>query len=337
MQAAERTSPAPTASMDQLQDLVAADMARVNDLILARVSDSPVPLITELASYIIHSGGKRLRPAMVIACAQLCGYKGDRHHTLAACVEFIHTATLLHDDVVDESTLRRGQPTANDVWNNQSSVLVGDFLFSRAFQLMVSDGAIPVLKLLSDTAATISEGEVKQLTTMYAPETSTETYLEVIRCKTAALFAAAAQIGAMVSNRPADEKTLYQFGEAFGIAFQLVDDALDYRADEAELGKRIGDDFREGKITLPVILAWQGATDSEQQFLSKCLSESYETTEAELQEVIAILNQYRTIEQTLGLATSYAESAQQLLEHFPMSNARAALEEALQFCVSRAY
>ena len=239
-----------SSSIELLKRLVAEDLTAVNGVIVARM-DSRVALIPELAGYIVAAGGKRIRPMLTIAGAKICGYAGDRHVELAACVEFIHTATLLHDDVVDESELRRGNAAAHAVWGNPASVLVGDFLFSRAFQLMVEDGSLRVLDILSRASAVIAEGEVWQLATTNNPETSEDSYLEVITAKTAALFAAACRIGAVLAERPRpEEEALESYGRNLGIAFQLVDDALDYSARQASFGKTVGDDFREGKMTL---------------------------------------------------------------------------------------
>ena len=232
-------------------------MGLVNRLIVARL-DSSISLIPQLAGHLVAAGGKRVRPMLTLIAAQLCGYRGGRHVPLAAAVEFIHTATLLHDDVVDESGLRRGLATANAIWGNKPSVLVGDFLFSRAFQLMVEDGSLEVLAILANASAVIAEGEVAQLMTANDAETSEARYLEVITAKTATLFAAAAQIGAVVGERPREDfEALRCYGEKLGIAFQLIDDVLDYSAREVVLGKSIGDDFRDGKITLPVVLAFE--------------------------------------------------------------------------------
>ena len=242
-----RGSARPT--IRRLQELVGGDLERTNACILQRMH-SRVPLIPQLAGHIIAAGGKRIRPMLTLGAARMCGYDGDRHVLLAACVEFIHTATLLHDDVVDDSHLRRGNATANVLWGNQASVLVGDFLFSRAFQLMIADGSLKVLKILSDASAIIAEGEVHQLVTTNDIATTEDDYLEVIRCKTAQLFAAAAQIGPVVAERPeAEELALEGFGRDLGVAFQLVDDVLDYAAEQEALGKTVGDDFREGKVT----------------------------------------------------------------------------------------
>src|SRR3974390_61008 len=249
-----------------LAGLLHHDLEACNRTIVARM-DSPVALIPQLAAHIVAAGGKRLRPLLTLAGARLCGYGGERHVKLAACVEFIHTATLLHDDVVDESLLRRGLASANAVFGNQASVLVGDFLFARAFQLMVEDGSLPVLAILSRAAATIAEGEVLQLVTQNDLSTPEPRYLEVIKGKTAALFAAACEVGAVVADRPSSEAaSLAEFGLNLGIAFQLVDDALDYAADQALLGQTVGDDFREGKITLPVLVAYQAGDAADRDF-----------------------------------------------------------------------
>ena len=252
----EKTKPA---SLDPLYALIRGDLKRVDALILERVKNE-IPLIHDLAKHIIAGGGKRIRPALTLISAQLCGYQGPRHITLAAAVEFIHTATLLHDDVVDESKLRRGLPTANELFGNKASVLVGDFLLSQAFQLMVGDGSHKALKILSDASAIIAKGEVMQLMTEGEPETSVERYLQIISSKTAVLFASACELGAVVAEEERAEEKLREFGIYIGIAFQLVDDALDYGADQGKLGKTVGDDFREGKVTLPVILAYAAGT-----------------------------------------------------------------------------
>ena len=260
-------APSGSAKLEAIQALVEADMGRVNELIIARL-DSPISLIPQLAGHLVAAGGKRVRPMLTLIAAQLCGYRGGRHVPLAAAVEFIHTATLLHDDVVDESDLRRGLATANAIWGNKPSVLVGDFLFSRAFQLMVEDGSLEVLAILANASAVIAEGEVAQLMTANDAETTEARYLEVITAKTATLFAAAAQIGGVVSEcSPAEVEALRRYGENLGIAFQLIDDVLDYSAREVVLGKSIGDDYRDGKITLPVVLAFERG-DAEAPFLA---------------------------------------------------------------------
>ena len=266
-QARAVTKPASANALDELTALVADDLARVNALILAHMQ-SPVALIPQLAGYILSAGGKRLRPVLTLASARLCGVEGDRHPGLAAAVELIHTATLLHDDVVDESDRRRGRASANAIFGNEASVLVGDFLFSRAFQLMTADGSIDVLRILAGASAVIAEGEVLQLATANDLATTRDAYFKVIESKTAALFAAACEVGALAAGRPEHAAGLSAFGRALGMAFQIVDDVLDYVASEARLGKAIGDDFRDGKVTLPVILAYQRGSDGRTQFLA---------------------------------------------------------------------
>ena len=323
-------------SIEPLAGLVREDLEQVNRTILEHMH-SPVALIPQLAGHIIAAGGKRLRPMLTLAAARLCGYQGTRHVRLAATVEFIHTATLLHDDVVDESDLRRGQQSANAVWGNQASVLVGDFLFSRAFQLMVSDGSLEVLRILSEASAVIAEGEVQQLVTTNDTATDEAAYLEVIRSKTASLFAAAARVGAVVADRPtADCEALSRFGMSLGIAFQLVDDVLDYSAEQAALGKTVGDDFREGKITLPVILAFRRGDDAERTFWRRTL-EDLEQTDDDLTHAQALMRKHGALEETLARARVHAAAAKTALDGFPASPMRAALAEVADFCVERAY
>ena len=313
---------------DRLAALVGDDLKAVNAAILARM-DSPVALIPQLAGHIIAAGGKRLRPMLTLAAARLCDYQGQRHIPLAACVEFIHTATLLHDDVVDDSGLRRGLATANAVWGNKASVLVGDFLFSRAFQLMVEDGSLKILKILSDASAVIAEGEVQQLMTANDTSTDEATYLDVIRAKTAALFAAACQVGAVVAERPEDEEeALRRFGLNFGMAFQLIDDVLDYNADEAELGKAVGDDFRDGKVTLPVVLAFARGDESERGFWRRCIEE-LDQGEADLAQALALMERHGALADAMERARSYGEAALDNLDTFPESAVKAALAETL--------
>ncbi len=326
----------PKASLEPLSRLVGGDMDRVNAVILEQMQ-SPVRLIPELAGHLIAAGGKRLRPMLTLGAAALCGYSGDRHVRLAACVEFIHTATLLHDDVVDGSDLRRGRDSANAVWGNQASVLVGDFLFSRAFQAMVADGSLRVLKVLSDASAVIAEGEVRQLLTSNDTTTGETEYLKVIEAKTAALFAAAARIGAVVADRPAaEEEALTAFGANLGLAFQLVDDALDYSARQAELGKTVGDDMREGKITLPVILAFRRGGPEERAFWRRAL-ESLEREEGDLERARALMRRHGALEDTVARARHYAAIARDALGLFPDGEARRALTQAVDFAVERAY
>jgi octaprenyl-diphosphate synthase len=327
-------SPRPT--LDTLVALTGVDLARVNDVILQRMQ-SPVILIPQLAGHIIAAGGKRLRPMLTLGAARLCGYVGARHIGLAASVEFIHTATLLHDDVVDESDLRRGLATANAVWGNKSSVLVGDFLFSRAFQLMVADGSLDVLEILSEASAVIAEGEVAQLVTANDTDTSEADYLEVIRSKTAKLFAAACEIGAVVADRPdAERRALRIYGQNLGIAFQLVDDVLDYSAQQATLGKTVGDDFREGKITLPVVLAFRAGDEDQRAFWRRTL-EDLEQKKGDFRRAAALLEKVGALRATIDRARSYGAVARQALDIFPESAPKAALAEAVEFAVDRAY
>lgn len=323
-------------SIETLSVLVAADMEGVNRLILDRMH-SPVALIPQLASHLIAAGGKRLRPMLTLAASRLCGYTGDRHLKLAACVEFIHTATLLHDDVVDESNLRRGLASANAVFGNKASVLVGDFLFSRAFQLMTEDGDLRVLEILSQASAIIAEGEVHQLVTANDLATTEQSYLEVIGAKTAALFAAAAEIGAVVAGRPqAEHQALNAFGRDLGVAFQLIDDALDYSAAQAALGKTVGDDFREGKITLPIILAHERGSAEEREFWRRTVEE-LDQRDDDLARAQSLLARHGTLAETVERARQVGEQAKAALAPFPDGAEKRAMEEAVDFAVARGY
>ena len=323
-------------SLTALQALTNDDLVSVNQLILQRM-ESSVPLIPQLAGHLIASGGKRLRPVLTLASAKLCGYQGLRHHKLAACVEFIHTATLLHDDVVDASDLRRGSPSANAMFGNQASVLVGDFLFSRAFQLMVEDGSIDVLRILSNASAIIAEGEVLQLTTMNDSTTSEQSYLEVIRAKTAELFAAACRIGAVVASRPtAEEEALRTYGLNLGIAFQIIDDVLDYSAEQQNLGKTVGDDFREGKITLPVILAISRGTEAERAFWHRTLDQQ-EQRDSDLAHAQDLLRRHNALRDASDRARHYGAIAKDALGIFADHPARRAMLEAIDFAIERGY
>ncbi len=322
--------------LEPLSALVADDLQAVNRLIVEHMQ-SPVALIPQLASHIIAAGGKRLRPMLTLASARLCDYQGERHLGLAACVEFIHTATLLHDDVVDASDLRRGLATANAVWGNKPSVLVGDFLFSRAFQLMVADGSLDVLRILSNASAVIAEGEVLQLMTANDTSSDETAYMQVIEAKTAALFAAACRVGAVVAGRPpAEEEALERFGSSFGIAFQLVDDILDYSALQGELGKSVGDDFRDGKITLPVVLAFQRADEAERAFWRRCLEEQ-DHQDGDLEQAIEYMQRHDALADAMGRAREYGETAGRALDGFADGPARQALLDVVEFCVDRAY
>lgn len=323
-------------SLEPLMALVGDDLAKVNRAILDRL-ESRVPLIPQLAGHLIASGGKRLRPILTLASARLCGYTGERHVGLAASVEFIHTATLLHDDVVDDSDLRRGNATANVLWGNQASVLVGDFLFTRAFQFMVEDGSLEVLRVLANASAVIAEGEVLQLETANNLDTSEEQYMEVIAAKTAALFAAACRIGAQIASRPSkEEKALESYGRNLGIAFQLIDDALDYSAHQATLGKTIGDDFREGKITLPVVLAFGRGNSEERTFWRRVL-EDVEQQDGDLERAIELMRRYEALEDTVERARHYGAIARDALGLFPDCELRQALIDVVDFCIERAH
>jgi len=274
---------------------------------------------------------------LTLASASLLGYSGTRHHKLAAAVEFIHTATLLHDDVVDNSGMRRGRQTANIIWGNPASVLVGDFLFSRAFELMVEDGSLKVLKILSRASAVIAEGEVDQLTAQRRVDAGEEQYLEIIGAKTAALFAAACQISAVVAESGEEaERALESFGRNLGIAFQLVDDALDYGGKAAKLGKNVGDDFREGKITLPVVLAFRRGNDVERAFWVRAL-ERGEIGGGDLDQAIHLMTKYRALEDTIHRARHYGAMAIDALALFPASPMKSALEQVVAFCLARSH
>ncbi len=333
----ERKSAAgPKPSLDAINALVADDMTAVNALILRRM-ESSVPMIPQLAGHLIAAGGKRIRPVLTLATAKLCGYRGTRHTGLAACIEFIHTATLLHDDVVDQSRLRRGRDTANALWGNKPSVLVGDFLFSRSFQMMVEDGSLPVLAVLSRASARIAEGEVQQLMTANNLATSETMYLEVVKGKTAVLFAAACQVGAIVAGQTqAFEDAAECYGLNLGIAFQIADDAIDYGSESATMGKSVGDDFRDGKITLPVILAFRRGSESERVFWRRTL-EKQEQQDGDLEQAIALLRRHRALDDTLDRARHYGAIARDALGIFADSPAKRAMLEAVDFAVERAY
>ncbi len=322
--------------LGQLATLTADDLRDVNDLIV-RAMDSPVALIPQLAGHIVAAGGKRLRPMLTLASARMCGYEGNRHKGLSACVEFIHTATLLHDDVVDESELRRGLASANAVWGNQASVLVGDFLFSRAFELMVADGSLTILEVLSHASKVIAEGEVMQLTTSNDTSTGETAYLEVIRAKTAQLFSAACRIGAVVADRPKiEEDALETFGMNLGIAFQLIDDVLDFSAKQAKLGKTVGDDFREGKITLPIILAFRRGGDEERVFWRRTL-EDLDQSDGDLDRAIGLLEKHGALDDTVERARHYGAIARDAMGIFDDSPHKQALVDVIDFCIERAY
>lgn len=321
-------------ALAQLHDFVATDMQKVNEVILSHLQ-SDVALIPQLAEHVIKAGGKRLRPLLTLASAKLCGYEGDRHIKLAACVEFIHTATLLHDDVVDESNQRRGQDTANQIWGNTASVLVGDFLFSRAFELMVADGDLEVLKLLSQSSSRIAEGEVHQLMTMSNIATDEQTYIKVINAKTAQLFSAACEIGAIITNQPETHRqALADFGKNLGINFQMIDDALDYTA--TDRGKNIGDDFKEGKMTLPVIHAISKANNDQKQFWHRTI-ENLDQKKGDLETAIHHITQHQSLSFTLDRAQSYATQAAENLNPFPNTPTKSLLTNLITTSTHRGY
>ena len=323
-------------SLEPMLTLVAADMNGVNAVILERMQ-SKVALIPELAGHLIAGGGKRMRPMLTLACAALLGYPGTRHHKLAAAVEFIHTATLLHDDVVDGSGMRRGKRTANLIWGNPASVLVGDFLFSRAFELMVEDGSLKVLRILSHASAVIAEGEVEQLTAQRRIETDEEQYLTIISAKTAALFAAACRVAPVVAEADEDvELALESYGKNLGIAFQLTDDVIDYASDAATMGKGVGDDFRDGKMTLPVILAYARGNETDRAFWRDAIS-GERVSDEDLAHAVGLLRASGALADTLEHARHYGRRAIDALANFPASKAKAALTEAVEFAISRAY
>jgi len=335
----ERKNPRPSGAKNALQNLLAlvdGDLKAVNETIVRRMHSS-VDLIPQLAGHIIAAGGKRMRPMLTLASARMCGYRGQRHIGLAACVEFIHTATLLHDDVVDASDLRRGRATANAVWGNKASVLVGDFLFSRAFQVMVEDGSLPVLAILSNASAVIAEGEVLQLTTANDTETSEQAYLEVIRAKTAALFSAACRVGAAVAERPkAEEDALEAYGLNLGIAFQLVDDALDYASDTATMGKEVGDDFRDGKITLPIVLSFLRGDEDERAFWRRTLEE-LDQKDGDLTRAVELMRKHNALADTIERARHYGRIAKDSLGIFADGAEKRALIDLIDFAIERAY
>jgi len=322
--------------MAGLMALTGPGLTAVNHVIIDRMQ-SPVALIPELAGHLIAGGGKRLRPMLTLGCAALLEYYGTRQHKLAAAVEFIHTATLLHDDVVDASGMRRGKATANRLWGNPASVLVGDFLFSRAFELMVEDGSLKVLKILSAASAIIAEGEVAQLTAQRDVETSEDRYLQIITAKTAALFSAACQIAAVVAERDgATEAALEAYGRNLGIAFQLVDDAIDYVSDADTMGKDRGDDFRDGKITLPVILAYARGDETERLFWREAMRGKRISNE-DLAHAQQLLTQRQAVADTMARARYYGARAIDALAGFPGGPARQALTETVEFAIARAY
>ncbi|MCH8238786.1 MAG: polyprenyl synthetase family protein [Proteobacteria bacterium] len=326
----------PKASLRLLFDLVDNDMAGVNRIIIDN-SRSDVKLIPELALHLIDSGGKRLRPMLTIASARMCGYIGSDHVQLAASVEFMHTATLLHDDVVDESDLRRGRKSARILWGNEASVLVGDFLLGQAFKIMVAVGSLEALRILSNAAAVIAEGEVMQLTAAKNTETTEDEYLAVINAKTAALFSAAAEVGAVLAGRSKAEKSaLRSYGRNLGIAFQLLDDVLDYSGDQEQLGKTVGDDFRAGKITLPVVLSYRRGSDEERIFWRRVLRDG-DIHDGDLEQAISLVTKHGAFDATVERARHYGAIAHDALAIFPDTNYKAALLDTVAFCIDRAH
>ena len=320
-------------NIKEIQKIVSNDLHEVNNVIINNIGNE-VPLIKDLSKHILASGGKRIRPMVTLLSSSLCNYNGKNHIFLAACVEFIHTATLLHDDVIDESKIRRGVATANDIFGNKTSVLVGDFLFSRAFELMVQNGSKQILEILSKASSTIAQGEVLQLTTINDSNTSKELYMKIIKNKTASLFSAASEIGAILSEEEYTvQKSLKIYGEKLGIAFQLVDDALDYVGTSA-LDKNIGDDFREGKMTLPVIISLEASNLEEKSFWIKTI-ENLDQSSNDLNKAIELINKYNGISSTLALAKKYSMEAIKSLEIFPQSEAKLALESLASIAVNR--
>ena len=320
--------------LEALSNMLDEDMRAVNKVILDRMQ-SPVALIPQLASYLIAAGGKRIRPLLTLAATQI--YNGDMEtaYKLAASVEFIHTATLLHDDVVDESLERRGKEAANIVFGNQASVLVGDFLFSRAFELMTDSDNIDILKILSNASAVITQGEVLQLSAVNNIDITMDDYIEIITSKTAALFSAACEVGPVLAGAPADQaKAMYDYGLNLGIAFQIADDALDYSSDRETLGKVVGDDFREGKMTAPILFALENADDEERAFWMRTIG-SNEQNDDDLKKAQDILEKHNCIQSSLVLAQDYATKAQLALEKIPKSSLTPLLHDLVPYTIFR--
>lgn len=320
---------------ERLAATLSGEMAAVNTLIRERMASEHAPRIPEVTAHLVEAGGKRLRPMLTLAAAKLCGYSGDDHVKLAATVEFIHTATLLHDDVVDESQQRRGRPTANLLWDNQSSVLVGDYLFARSFQLMVETGSLRVLDILANASATIAEGEVLQLTAASNLATDESVYLQVVRGKTAALFSAATQAGGVIAKAAEPQvQALFDYGDALGIAFQIADDLLDYQGDSAATGKNVGDDFRERKLTLPVIKAVAKATDEERAFWQRTIEKGKQDA-GDLDHALSLMNKYGTLAETRADAVRWAETAKTSLNALPDDPIRTMLQDIADYVVAR--
>lgn len=320
---------------DRMAHFLAQDMAAVNQLIAARMASEHAPRIPEVTAHLVEAGGKRLRPMLTLAAAHMCGYDGPYHINLAATVEFIHTATLLHDDVVDESGQRRGRPTANLLWDNKSSVLVGDYLFARSFQLMTETGSLRVLDILANASATIAEGEVLQLTASQDLATTEDVYLKVVRGKTAALFSAAMEVGGVIADAPEEQiRALYAYGDALGIAFQIVDDLLDFQGDVGAIGKNIGDDFRERKLTMPLIKAVTASDTQERAFWERTI-EKGKQTDADLETAVALLHKYGALSDTAAVAREWAAVAKSALKPLPNHEVKDMLTDLADYVVER--
>ena len=322
-------------SVNDLQLYFAQDMQAVDKLINSYITSNVTPVISELSNHLINAGGKRLRPLLTLAASDLCNYSGASHIKLAAAIEFIHTATLLHDDVVDESFQRRGKPTANILWDNQSSVLVGDYLFSKSFQLMVETDSLKVLSILADASSTISEGEILQLSAVKNIKTDESAYFKIIEGKTAALFAAATEVGAVISNverKKAD--ALANFGKALGISFQITDDLLDYVGSEEVLGKNIGDDFKEGKVTLPLIKAISRSSKEEKRFWEEVINKGMQKS-SDLEHALLLMRQHDVFNETRSEAIKWSKKARNYLDIFPESKTKVILQELTSFVVER--
>lgn len=320
---------------ERLAAALADDLAGVSALISERMRSEHAPRIPEVTAHLVNAGGKRLRPMLTLASARLCGYEGPYHIHLATTVEFIHTATLLHDDVVDESAQRRGRPTANLLWDNQSSVLVGDYLFARSFQLMVETGSMRVLDILANAAATIAEGEVLQLTAAQDLATTEEIYRKIVRGKTAALFSAATEVGGVIAGAPDSHvKALFDYGDALGISFQIVDDLLDYGGLSETIGKNVGDDFRERKLTLPVIKAVAKADAVEREFWVRVI-EKGDQKEGDLEHAVRLLKRHDALQETRQDALEWAGRAKAALAKLPSSDLRDMLHDLSDYVVAR--
>ncbi len=320
---------------DRMAAYLTDDMAAVGELIRDRMASKHAPRIPEVTAHLVEAGGKRLRPMLTLAAARMCGYGGPYHVHLAATVEFIHTATLLHDDVVDESAQRRGRPTANLLWDNKSSVLVGDYLFSRSFQLMTETGSLDVLRILSNASATIAEGEVLQLTAAQNLATDENVYLQIVRGKTAALFSAATEVGGVIASAPVSHvKALFDYGDALGVAFQIVDDLLDYQGQSEAIGKNVGDDFRERKLTLPVIKAVAKADAEERAFWTRTIEKGRQE-DGDLEHALALLHKHGTLIETQADALAWAEKAKAALAILPEHDVKVMLSDLADYVVSR--